>query len=843
VRREPDRAAEEAEAAFHVLLREHRLAAALTQEALAERAGLSTRAIQNLERGDRRPYPDTVGRLAAALGLDGAARAAFEAVARPPRRREGAGPGRPPPGPAGGRRRGQPDAAAVTHLFLERMGAGGVPGSPGAGGPAAEPRTNLPAALTACIGREAERAEVAVRLATARLVTLTGPGGCGKTRVALQIAADLAEAGTAPEGARPAESPELEDGVWLVELAALGDPALVPQAVAEVLAVREEPGRTLLETLPEALADRRLLLVLDNCEHLLEACARLADALLRACPHLRLLATSRRPLGMPGEVVRPVPPLGVPPPEAGAGADPATLMRYPAVRLFAERAAGAAPGFAVTSRNAPAVAAICRRLDGLPLALELAAARARGLAPEHLASRLDEPFRLLASGSAAALPRQQTLRATVDWSHNLLSEAERVLFRRLAVFAGGFALEAAEAVGADGGDAGRGGDVDTLLPGLVDASLVVAGGEPEGAPRYGLLETLRSYAGERLEASGEAETIRGRHAGYYLGLAQQATAGLDGPEQAAWLDLLEGEHDNLRQALRWLAERGDAGQAVRLGATLSTFWRHRGYLSEGRAQLEVLLALPGAAPPSPERVQALQMAGELAHLQADYGAARALGEEGLALRRALGDRCGLGGALSYLGVIVREQGDYPTARALLEESLRLDGEVGRHYSMAHSHIRLGEVAHAEGDYAQARHHYEASRALFESLRTSWGRLPHHFGLLALDEGDLAAARAHLDESLRLHEAQRERAWLPASLAAFACLAAAGGQSRRALQLAGAVEALRERSGTVLQATERVRFERWLAAARGDLDLATAAAAWEAGRAMSAEEAAAFALQE
>ena len=491
------------------------------------------------------------------------------------------------------------------------------------------------------------------------------------------------------------------DGIWLAELGPLADPALVPQVVAEVLEVPEEPGRALLSTLSEALRRRRLLLLLDNCEHLLDACAGLAHGLLRHCPQVSLLTTGRRPLGLPGEHVRPVPPLAVPPPrgEGEAAPEPRALLRYAAVRLFVERAKEAAPDFALTAHNAPAIAEVCRRLDGLPLALELAAARTRGLDPQHLAARLGQPFRLLGAGNPAALPRQQTVRATVDWSHALLDEAQRTLFRRLSVFAGGWTLEAAEAVcSGEGFNPADGRDVLDLMLGLVDASLVVAeGGSPE-APRYRLLETLRHYAAERLEASGEAEALRERHVRYYLSLAQREAEALGRPEVGSALDRLEREHDNLRTVMRLLVERGDAARGLPLAMTLHPFWTHRGYLTEGREAYRALLALPAAGGPSLQRVLALRNAGELAHLQADYGAARALGEESLALRRARGEHGDIAGTLSYLGVIVREQGDFPAARGLLEESLRLYEAAEDTTGMAHGHIRLGEVAQALGDF-------------------------------------------------------------------------------------------------------------------------------------------------
>jgi non-specific serine/threonine protein kinase len=401
--------------------------------------------------------------------------------------------------------------------------------------------------------------------------------------------------------------------VWLVELAPLADPGLVPKVVAAVLGVGEEPGRPQLDTLVDVLRPKRLLLLLDNCEHLLEACARLADALLRACPHLQVLATSREALGITGEVTWRVPSLTLP---AGPAVHTVHQLEGPipveglaqseAVRLFLDRAAVVQPRFAVTSQTAPAVAIICQRLDGIPLAIELAAARVRALSVDQLATRLEDRFRLLTGGSRTALERQQTLRAAVDWSYDLLTEPERLVFRRLAAFAGGFTLEAAEAVGAGAELAPD--DILDLLTRLVDKSLVTAEALPEETTRYRLLETLRQYAQQKLVAAEEVEAVRTRHAAYYLALAEQAAPALLGPQQVAWLDRLEREHDNLRLALAWLAERGAQGgaeaaeAALHMGTALTRFWVDRGHFALAWEWLQRLLALPGvgaARPPAP----------------------------------------------------------------------------------------------------------------------------------------------------------------------------------------------------------------------------------------------------
>jgi predicted ATPase len=418
-----------------------------------------------------------------------------------------------------------------------------LPGAP------TRPYGNLPSELTSFIGREQETAEVKRSLGDVRLLTLTGPGGCGKTRLALAVGEDLTE--------------RFEGGVWLVELAPVSDPGLVPRAVASVLGVHEQVGRSLGELLRDHLESRRLLLILDNCEHLIEACATLANTLLRACPDLRILATSREAMGIAGENVVLVPSLSLPDLQAAQEG----LPRGDAVRLFVDRAATVAPGFALDEQNAPALARICQRLDGLPLAIELAAAKVKVLSVEQISARLDDRFRLLGTNSRTILPHHRTLRATMDWSHELLGQKEQILFRRLCVFSGGFTLEAAEEVCA-GGDIGER-EILAWLSRLVDKSLVLAG-EQGGEARYHLLETVREYGQELLQDSGEAARTRRRHGAFYLDLAERAESGLTGARQGWWLARLEAELDNLRAAIGWsLREEPEAG--LRLAGALWEF--------------------------------------------------------------------------------------------------------------------------------------------------------------------------------------------------------------------------------------------------------------------------------
>ncbi|HWE61630.1 MAG TPA: adenylate/guanylate cyclase domain-containing protein, partial [Chloroflexota bacterium] len=525
------------------------------------------------------------------------------------------------------------------------------------------PRHNLPETLSSFIGRELEQQEVSALLsrppARHRLVTLTGTGGTGKTRLALAVASTVVDT--------------FEDGVWLVELATLTDPALVPQAVANALGQREEPGRSVLATVIDYLKSRRLLLVLDNCEHLVAACAEVASALLHACAQLHILATSREALDVAGEHRYRVPSLAVP--DLGHYLPtPAVMRRYEAVQLFEERARSRRRDFSVTGTNMRAVAQICARLDGIPLAIELAAARVGALPVEGIAARLDDCFRLLTGGPRTVLPRQQTLRASLDWSFDLLSEPERALLRRLSTFAGGCTLAAAEAICA--GTGVEEWDVLDLLDQLVNKSLVVLDELPEHGdePRYRLLETVRHYGQEKLAATPMGEVpervvVGDRHLGWYLALAEQAEPALVGPEQALWLARLEAEHDNLRAALRHALEHGQREPGLRLAGALWRFWYTRGHLSEGRGWLDELLA-DGAGAAS-LRARALRGAGVLAYNQGDFARAVALTEQSLALYEQLGERQGVAATLNLLGYVAVKQGDGARACTLSEASLAL----------------------------------------------------------------------------------------------------------------------------------------------------------------------------
>ncbi|MDR7522095.1 MAG: tetratricopeptide repeat protein [Armatimonadota bacterium] len=615
--------------------------------------------------------------------------------------------------------------------------------------------TNLPSRhLTSFIGRERETAEIKRLLGEAHLVTLMGPGGSGKTRLALQVAADLLEA--------------FPRGAWLVELAPIADPGLVPQTVASVFGVREGPGRPLLDALVDYLRPRDLLLVLDNCEHLVEAAASLAGTLLRGCQMLRILATSREALAVPGEVTYRVPPLGVPDPRRGATVE--QVMQSAAARLFIERAVLSNPAFAVDETNAGAIAQVVQRLDGIPLAIELAAARVRVLPVGQIARRLDDRFRLLTGGGRGGLAHHQTLRAAVDWSYDLLSPEERALFRRLSVFAGGFTLEAAEAVCT--GEGGDSSDVLDFLTRLVDKSLV--GTESiAGDLRYRMLETIRQYSRERLAEADEADAIRQRHLTWYLAAAEQAGPALRGPDQLLWLERLELEHDNFRAALEW-AKKNDAGgveAGLQLAGALHRFWVLRGYLREGREWLEAFLS-EAAEGPTPARARAAYGAAVLAFHQGDYARAEARSTESLAAYRKLGHAEGTALSLNTLGIAARNRGDYVQARSLLEQSAAISRTAGHRWALAEALNILGVTARRQGDLAAATALVEESLALWRQLGDRWGLAASlgHLGVVARQRGDYERSRALHEESLALRRELGDRRNIAAALMSLGIVA-------------------------------------------------------------------------
>ncbi|MGH7318114.1 MAG: ATP-binding protein, partial [Candidatus Rokuibacteriota bacterium] len=592
---------------------------------------------------------------------------------------------------------------------------------------------NLPVQPTALIGRVREVAAGRgfLQHSDARMLTLTGPGGVGKTRLGLQIAAETLR--------------EFPDGTFFIDLAPIISEDLVIPSIAKTLSVQEAANRTILDRLKEYLRDRHLLLVLDNFEHVLTAAAQVAD-LLSACPRVKVLVTSREALHLRGERQFSVPPLALPDRSRAEPVD--QLTRYEAIRLFIERAQAAKPDLDISDRNAYAIAEICHQLDGLPLAIELAAVRVNVFSPQALLARLEHRLAVLTSGPRDLPARQQTLRQAIAWSYDLLTPGEQMLYRRLAVFVGGCTLTAAEAVvGAGGLDPSL--DVVNGMASLVDKSLLRQE-DKAGELRFRMLETIREHALERLTAAGEADRFQRAHADCYLAFAEQAESGpLGGSRQAEWLDRLKEDHDNLRAVLSWSARHGPADHGLRLAAVLARFWRARGYFAEGREWLIQLLALPAARNRSPARAKALHAAGLFSSQQGDYVEARALFEESLDIYRELGDSGGIGWALIDLGILTRYQGNHVAARSLFEESLGLVKQAGDTNGMAAALGNLGLIARDQGDTGVAETHLDQSLALWRELgdRVGIGWTLTALAMVARAQGKFDVGQARADESL------------------------------------------------------------------------------------------------
>jgi non-specific serine/threonine protein kinase len=700
--------------------------------------------------------------------------------------------------------------------------------------PAAAPRSaRLPSPLTRLIGRAAETEAILAALASSRLVTLTGAGGIGKTRLAIHAAERFAA--------------EVDDGVWFIDLSTLGDPALVIPTAASALGVREQPGRALTDTLVESLCQRRALLLLDNCEHLIEPCAALVATLIGACGDLAILATSRQPLGITGEYAFRVPSLALPDPAA------APMSPCASIELFLERARQARPGFeppselidpaGVAPRDQASpiaiIAQICRQLDGIPLAIELAAARVRVLPVAEIASRLDRCFRLLVGGSRAALPRQKTLRATMDWSHDLLTPDEQVMLRRLAVFASGFTLSSAEAVGA-----GDGLPPDSVLPlisQLVEKSLVVA--EPSARARFRLLETVRQYAWERLELSGEQERVRERHLAHFVAFAEEAEPFIfGGASDKAWIDSLEAEIDNLRAACDWSGSSASGAEAnLRLVAALHWFWFASGRLREGRERTALALARGADAAPL-VRSRALVASSFIAVWQGE-ATSMAAPREALSILGASGDRWSIAYALCVLGAAATSLGDLRTAREVLDESIRLARHQGRRVLVPFVLWWLGLVAQAQGDASVARASLEEGLALAREERwaPAIAHLGYMLGRLELALGNHGPAVPLYAESLALLHRLGDRWGMAITLDGFARLAVLEQQPERAARLEGASTALREAIGAALSLPDRPESDGAIDLARSTLGSECFRRLHAEGRAMSLDQAVACAL--
>lgn len=728
----------------------------------------------------------------------------------------------------------------------------------------ATPRANiLPNPATAFIGREREVSAVKDLLSRegVRLVTLTGPGGIGKTRLALQVASEVNE--------------RFDGGVCFVPLAAVTDTSLIPSILAQALGISETGRPVSIQSLKEYLHDLRsnLLLFFDNFEHMLPAAPMVAE-LITATQHLRVLVTSRAPLHIYGEHEFPVPALALPDLQSGTSRE--ALATNPTVALFMARAVAVKSNFELTEQNARAVATICTRLDGLPLAIELAAARIKLLSPSAMQSRLEGSLQLLTGGAKDLPMRQQTLRATIDWSYDLLSAAEQTLFRRLSVFVGGCTLEGVEAVCNTKQDL----RVDVLdgMGSLVNNSLVQQIEQSAGEPRFVLLDTVREYGLERLAASGEEPAIRRAHAAYCLVLAEECASLAADPAQREWVSLLEVEHNNCRAALDWLTRAENAEWGLRLGAALFQFWETREYLTEGRDRLEKLLKLEDAAACSSSRARVLFAAGVLASEQRDHRAAhamteeslqtsrelndtrgvaialnalaanardegeietaRSLFEESLAIWRGLDDRAMVARALSNVASVVKSQRDFPLARALHEESRIIFEELGDSTCIAWSLNYQGDVAQEQGEIPVARDLYEQSLSIFRKLGDKWGVAGClvDLGNLAREQGDEKKSRAHYAESMKLFQELGQKRGMARLLDCLACSAALQAQPERALRLAGSAAAIRRVLGAPLPVAEQTRLEKTLERARQSISPATAAAAWMDGWTMTTDHA-------
>jgi predicted ATPase len=717
---------------------------------------------------------------------------------------------------------------------------------------------NLPVPRTRFVGRQKERTALTALLERpdVRVVSLTGFGGIGKTRLALQVADEMAT--------------RFPGGVSFVPLDSARDADQMTAAICRTIGVRETAGQTLRDSLKEHLTTGTrapMLLILDNFEQLQSAAATVAE-LVAAGAGLKVVVTSRSPLHLYGEHEFPVPPLALP--DLDALPSPERLTQYESVALFLQRAQAVKPDFALTKENAPAIAEIVARLDGLPLALELAAARVKLLSPSAMQSRLEKRLQLLTGGALDLPARQRTLRGAIEWSHDLLNEDEQKLFRRLAVFSDGCTLEAVEAVCNAKEDLGL--DLLDGMSSMVDQSLVRQI-ETEGQdPRFVMLETIREYALERLGASGDEPITRRAHAAYCLVLAEEIGSARETTviESSEWLDRCEREHENFRAALDWLCEN-DVGQwGLRLGGALFQFWERREYISEGRNWLEKLLALPGAAARDKVRARALFAAGVLAGAQKDYelannlltesleinretddkwaaavslnalavtaldhrdvAAARKLSEQNLEVWRELGDRAAVARSLSNLASVVKEQGDYPLARSLYDEALAIFREIGDATAAARVLNKQGDVAREQGDPAEARELYEQSLATFREFGDRWGTALAlaDLGNLARERRDFSAAASLYRDSLRIfHELDYKRG-VAQVLESFACVAADQGEAKRALSLAGSASALRHALGTPLAPTEQAKLEASLESARKRLAGSEGASAWMEG---------------
>lgn len=843
---------------FGSWLLERRRAAGITQDELAERIDCAPITLQKIVSGKRRPSRQIALLLAAYFGVPEDEHEAFVTFAR------ASSPAPSTSSPA------SPNDKPGEGTTLPTEAQNNAPWRA-----VHLSKSNLPLALTTLIGREEELEEICSRLRQPkiRLLTVTGSPGTGKTSLGIEVAASLLD--------------DFEDGVYLVELATLNDPTTVIPSIARTLDLRETGGQSIEETFLAYVKDKRILLVLDNFEHLLDAGPEVVK-LIQASPWLKVLITSREALHVRGERQYPLSPLRLPVLAHRPSLE--ELARNPAVELFVERTQ-AVMDFELTGENAGDVAAICITLDGLPLAIELAAARAVILSPQQIRASLHNRLKFLSHGARDLPPRQRTLRGAIEWSHDLLDEGEKQLIRRLAVFQGGCTLQAGEAICNSEYDL----QVDVLegLASLVRRSLLQRREGRDGKSRFWMLETIQEYALEKLEESGEGKALQREHALYFMGLAERVEPQGRGEQQQEWLNRLEDEYDNLSAALGWCGEQGQGGSqeraeiGLRTAGALSRFWQVRGMYTEGREQLERALSVPegvltlcspgsralaltGAgylagrqgdyssahslsqgslvlgreAGDKQSISRALNNLGSVAYEQGDYTEARALFEESLVLRRELGDKWDIAMSLNSLGVVAYEQGDYTGARALYEESLAVKRELGDTWGIAMSLSNLGLVVYEQGDYTEARALHEQSLALRRELGDKWGIILslNNLGFVASQHGDYTGARALHEEGLALGREIGDKKGVAACLVGLGGVAVGMGEVERGTKLLSAVQGLVEKMGAVMQRDDRLPYERAVASACSVLGDEAFEKAMQKGRGMSLEEAVGYALE-
>ena len=681
------------------------------------------------------------------------------------------------------------------------------------------PPNNLPKQLSSFIGRKMELRDIDSLLRKNRLLTLTGAGGTGKTRLSLELASGILDQGT--------------DSVWFVELAPISDPSQATPAVAEAMHLQEVPSEPILKTLLSSLGQKPALLLLDNCEHLLDPVAKLVDAILRTCPGVKVLATSREPLGVAGESAYRVPSLSVPDPNGRL--TPQEVLQYDSVKLFVERAVASKSDFAITSQNASAVASVCRSLDGIPLALELAASRIRAMSVQQIESRLHSRFALLTGGSRTALPRHQTLGALIDWSYGLLDDREKLLLRRLSVFSGGWRLDSAEAT--CGGEGIERSEMLDLTTSLVDKSLVVFE-ENDDRSRYRLLETVRQYALNLLEENREDSVMRTRHRDSFIALVEQAEPNLRGQDQSKWLERLDEDYENIRVALDWSVSEGGSSDGLALCRALSHYWLTRGFFAEGREWCLRVLNRTGSESRTPERASMLCILGNLATRQCDFAGARSYCRESLDIAREREDLQCVAKVLNVLGLAAAEEADYSAARRYYSDSLTIRRELGDLLGVSASLANLAVIARYEKDFTAAKTYLEECLAIGTEIGFPHvvSRVHDNLGRIAVEQGDYSEARRNLEGSIRIYAEVGDQLGICESLDAFAWLAFKLGRNEQSIQLWGAAEALREKIGSPMSPVDQDQHKQAVEESRRLLSSDVFSESWMKGLSMTLKEA-------